>query len=67
MQHGRVVEQGATEDVLRRPQRCVHAHADRSVSQLVAAGAQPLENSVAVLQPRRLNKTTPPVACLRRP
>ncbi len=57
MQHGRVVEQGTTEDVLRRPRDEYTRMLIRSVPSLSPPARKPLENSVAVLQTKALNKT----------
>src|SRR5438045_9491209 len=50
MQHGRVVEQGRTEDVLRRPRDDYTRMLIRSVPSLSPAARKPLDNSVMVLR-----------------
>jgi peptide/nickel transport system ATP-binding protein len=57
MQHGRVVEQGATEDVLRRPRDAYTRMLIRSVPSLSPPARKPLDNAVMVLQTKALNKT----------
>src|SRR5882672_8075446 len=57
MQHGRVVEQGATEDVLRRPRDAYTRMLIRSVPSLLPPLRKPLDNSVMVLETKALNKT----------
>jgi peptide/nickel transport system ATP-binding protein len=57
MQHGRVVEQGTTEDVLRRPRDEYTRMLIRSVPSLSPPARKPLDNSVMVLQTKALNKT----------
>jgi peptide/nickel transport system ATP-binding protein len=57
MQHGRVVEQGTTEDVLRRPRDDYTRMLIRSVPSLSPPARKPLERSVMVLQTKALNKT----------
>jgi peptide/nickel transport system ATP-binding protein len=57
MQHGRVVEQGTTEDVLRRPRDAYTRMLIRSVPSLSPPARKPLDNSVMVLQTKALAKT----------
>jgi peptide/nickel transport system ATP-binding protein len=57
MQHGRVVEQGTTEDVLRRPRDEYTRMLIRSVPSLSPPARKPIDNSVMVLQTKALNKT----------
>jgi peptide/nickel transport system ATP-binding protein len=57
MQHGRVVEQGTTEDVLRRPRDEYTRMLIRSVPSLSPPARKPLEHSVMVLQTKALDKT----------
>jgi peptide/nickel transport system ATP-binding protein len=57
MQRGRVVEQGTTEDVLRRPRDEYTRMLIRSVPSLSPPARKPLDNSVMVLQTKALNKT----------
>jgi peptide/nickel transport system ATP-binding protein len=57
MQHGRVVEQGTTEDVLRRPRDEYTRMLIRSVPSLSPPARKPLDNAVMVLQTKALNKT----------
>src|SRR4051812_12768096 len=57
MQHGRVVEQGTTQDVLRRPRDDYTRMLIRSVPSLSPPARKPLANSIMVLQTKALNKT----------
>jgi peptide/nickel transport system ATP-binding protein len=57
MQHGRVVEQGKTEDVLRRPRDDYTRMLIRSVPSLSPPARKPIDNAVTVLQTKALNKT----------
>jgi peptide/nickel transport system ATP-binding protein len=57
MQHGRVVEQGRTEDVLRRPRDEYTRMLIRSVPSLSPPARKPLEDCVMVLQTKGLSKT----------
>jgi peptide/nickel transport system ATP-binding protein len=57
MQRGRVVEQGSTEDVLRRPRDEYTRMLIRSVPSLAPPARKPLANSVMVLQTKALTKT----------
>jgi len=57
MQNGRVVEQGTTEDVLRRPRDDYTRMLIRSVPSLSPAARKPLDNSVMVLRTKGLAKT----------
>jgi peptide/nickel transport system ATP-binding protein len=57
MQHGRVVEQGTTEDVLRRPRDEYTRMLIRSVPSLSPPARKPLDTAVMVLQTKALNKT----------
>jgi peptide/nickel transport system ATP-binding protein len=57
MQHGRVVEQGTTEAVLRRPRDEYTRMLIRSVPSLSPPARRPLDDSVMVLQTKALTKT----------
>jgi peptide/nickel transport system ATP-binding protein len=57
MQHGRVVEQGTTQDVLRRPRDAYTRMLIRSVPSLSPPARKPLDDSVMVLQTKALTKT----------
>src|SRR3954471_3262883 len=57
MQHGRVVEQGKTEDVLRRPRDEYTRMLIRSVPSLSPPARAPITAAPIVLQTERLNKT----------
>jgi peptide/nickel transport system ATP-binding protein len=57
MQHGRVVEQGATEDVLRRPRHDYTRMLIRSVPSLSPPARAPITEAPIVLQTARLTKT----------
>ncbi|MEN3379008.1 MAG: peptide/nickel transport system ATP-binding protein ddpF, partial [Hyphomicrobiales bacterium] len=57
MQHGRVVEQGTTEAVLRRPRDEYTRMLIRSVPSLSPPTRKPLDDSVMVLQTKALTKT----------
>jgi peptide/nickel transport system ATP-binding protein len=57
MQHGRVVEQGMTQDVLRRPRDDYTRMLIRSVPSLSPPARKPIDNAVTVLQTKALNKT----------
>jgi peptide/nickel transport system ATP-binding protein len=57
MQHGRVVEQGKTEDVLRRPRDDYTRMLIRSVPSLSPPARAPITDTPVVLQTNDLNKT----------
>jgi peptide/nickel transport system ATP-binding protein len=57
MQHGRVVEQGRTEDVLRRPRDDYTRMLIRSVPTLIPPVREPITAAPIVLQTTDLNKT----------
>jgi len=57
MQHGRVVEQGRTEDVLRRPRDDYTRMLIRSVPSLSPPAREPITAAPIVLQTNDLNKT----------
>src|SRR3989440_6423747 len=57
MQHGRVVEQGRTEDVLRRPRDEYTRMLIRAVPSLLPPGREPITVAPIVLQTNDLNKT----------
>jgi peptide/nickel transport system ATP-binding protein len=57
MQHGRVVEQGRTEDVLRRPRDDYTRMLIRSVPSLSPPAREPITATPVVLQTSDLNKT----------
>jgi len=57
MQHGRVVEQGRTEDVLRRPRDDYTRMLIRSVPSLSPPAREPITGAPIVLQTNDLNKT----------
>src|SRR5438552_2083110 len=57
MQHGRVVEQGTTEDVLRRPRDEYTRMLIRSVPSLSPPAREPITAAPIVLQTNDLNKT----------
>src|SRR5438270_10007528 len=57
MQHGRVVEQGRTEDVLRRPRDEYTRMLIRAVPSLLPPGREPITAAPIVLQTNDLNKT----------
>jgi peptide/nickel transport system ATP-binding protein len=57
MQHGRVVEQGKTEDVLRRPRDEYTRMLIRSVPSLSPPAREPITNTPIVLQTNELTKT----------
>jgi peptide/nickel transport system ATP-binding protein len=57
MQHGRVVEQGSVEDVLRRPRHDYTRMLIRSVPSLAPPARAPITDAPIVLETRQLSKT----------